>query len=148
MDIGNNDSEFILQDEDLLYSVLSTGQQVTTFKTNEPLNNRVVILTEHRWKEHILIYHYEMKDFLLEIQDCVEAPIFITRNEEDPNRENFLKIINDGNSNVLIKTIVEFDYSDISNRGIIGNVITSFRTIDWSQFYLEGGIIYDATKRK
>lgn len=143
----------------------------TIFSTTDVFN-RKVDLKESTWNHKILNTtgsnanhqhgnsHPEMNDYLDQIQQTIEQPLFIIRDTMEttqnnqtvdvpnPKREEFIRIYNDETSHKLqgLKVIVEFD--EDSQSASHGEIVTTHKVSRVSSISTSGGIIYDALSKK
>ena len=134
--------------------------------------NRKVDLKESTWNYKILNTngsnanhqhgnsHPEMNDYLDQIQQTIEQPLYILRDTTEtdennrtvvipnPKREEFIRVYNDGTSHKLqgLKVIVEFD--EDSQSASHGEIVTTHKVSRISSINTSGGIIYDSQSKK
>lgn len=104
--------------------------------------------------------HPEMNDYLDQIQQTIESPLYIIRDMMEttannqavivpnPKREEFYRVYNDETANKLqgLKVIIEYD--DDSSVAVHGEVVTTHKVSKVSSISTSGGIIYDAFSKK
>ena len=143
----------------------------TIFSTTDVFN-RTVDLKESTWNHKILNTtgsnsnhqhgnsHPEMNDYLDQIPQTIEQPLFIIRDTTEttennqvivvPNskREEFYRVYNDETSHKLqgLKVIVEFD--EDSQSALHGEIVTTHKVSKVSSINTSGGIIYAAQSKK
>lgn len=79
------------------------------FQVEDPLK-RLVILTKKTWNVHIIPFHTELYKQEALIRRIIENPVYILKDKDHENRDNYFDLCNlpnDGSLSIM-KVVVEF----------------------------------------
>lgn len=89
---------------------------------------RVVVLTNQRWHQHILIDHAEMRELLSAVEQCIEDPDQVNLDADFAERESFYRFSVAGSrGDRHVKVCIEYSGIDGSSAAD-GYVVTAYVT--------------------
>lgn len=98
------------------------------FEGIDPIGRRVVARLR-RWDGHVRDKHPEVVDHHPAVRAAIEAPTFVTRDADHPERENFYRFGTlPGVDRHCLQVCVEFGPGDVSGNRSDGEVITAYPT--------------------
>lgn len=112
------------------------------FHVEDPLK-RLVILTRKTWNVHIIPYHTEVYGQESLIKKIIENPVYILKDRDNENRDNYIDLCNLRNDGSLsiIKIVVDFSNGT-------GEVITAYSNKSLlTQATTGRGVIYDRNSK-